>query len=38
MQTFEILLYSTPDPKTKVEVCFEEETFWRSWKKNSQII
>jgi hypothetical protein len=37
MQTFEVLLYSTPENKTKVEVFFEGETFWLSQKKIAEL-
>jgi hypothetical protein len=37
MQTFEILLYSTPESKTTVEVYFEGETFWMSQKKMAEL-
>jgi len=33
MQTFEVLLYSASENKTKIEVFFEGETFWLSQKK-----
>ena len=37
MQTFEVLLYSTPENKTKIEVFFEGETFWLSQKKIAEL-
>lgn len=37
MQTFEILLYSTPESKATVEVYFEGETFWLSQKKMAEL-
>lgn len=37
MEKFEILLYSTPEGKTSVEVFFEDETFWLSQKKLSEL-
>ena len=37
MQTFEVLLYSTPENKAKVEVFFEGETFWLSQKKIAEL-
>jgi hypothetical protein len=37
MQTFEILLYSTPERKAAVEVFFEGETFWLSQKKMAEL-
>ncbi|MDR3610877.1 MAG: virulence RhuM family protein [Ignavibacteriaceae bacterium] len=37
MQTFEVLLYSTPENKTKIEVFFEGDTFWLSQKKISEL-
>ena len=37
MQTFEVLLYSTPENKTKVEVFFEGDTFWLSQKKIAEL-
>ena len=37
MQTFEVLLYSTPENKTKIEVFFEGETFWLSQKKITEL-
>jgi hypothetical protein len=37
MQTFEVLLYSTPENKTEIEVFFEEETFWLSQKKIAEL-
>ncbi len=37
MQTFEILLYSTPENKATVEVFFEDETFWLSQKKMAEL-
>ena len=37
MQSFEVLLYSTPENKTKIEVFFEGETFWLSQKKIAEL-
>ena len=37
MQTFEVLLYSTPENKTKIEVFFEGDTFWLSQKKIAEL-
>jgi len=37
MQTFEILLYSTPESKATVEVYYEGETFWLSQKKMAEL-
>ncbi len=37
MQPFEILLYTAPEGKTLIEVFFEEETFWLSQKKMSEL-
>ena len=37
MQTFEILLYSTPERKGAVEVFFEGETFWLSQKRMAEL-
>ena len=37
MQPFEILLYTAPEGKTRVEVFYEEETFWLSQKKMAEL-
>ena len=37
MQSFEVLLYSTPENKTKIEVFFEGETFWLTQKKIAEL-
>ncbi|NUN08651.1 MAG: virulence RhuM family protein [Ignavibacteriaceae bacterium] len=37
MQTFEILLYSTPESNATVEVYYEGETFWLSQKKMAEL-
>lgn len=37
MEKFEILLYSTPEGKATIEVFFEQETFWLSQKKMSEL-
>jgi len=37
MEKFEILLYSVPEGKAKIEVFFEEETFWLSQKKMAEL-
>jgi hypothetical protein len=37
MEKFEILLYSVPDGKVKIEVFFEDETFWLSQKKMAEL-
>ncbi|HEV3413471.1 MAG TPA: virulence RhuM family protein [Puia sp.] len=37
MEKFEILLYSVPEGKATIEVFFEEETFWLSQKKMSEL-
>jgi len=37
MQSFEILLYTTPEGKAHIEVFFEEETFWLSQKKMAEL-
>ncbi len=37
MEKFEILLYTTPEGKETVEVFFENETFWLSQKKLSEL-
>lgn len=37
MQTFEILLYATPESKGTVEVYYEGETFWLSQKKMAEL-
>lgn len=37
MEKFEILLYSVPEGKAKVEVFFEQETFWLSQKKMAEL-
>ena len=33
----EILLYSTPDGAVRVEVVFEDETFWLTQKKMAEL-
>jgi hypothetical protein len=33
----EILLYSTPDGTVRVEVAFEDETFWLTQKKMAEL-
>jgi hypothetical protein len=37
MEKFEILLYSVPEEKVKIEVFFEAETFWLSQKKMAEL-
>ncbi len=37
MEAFEILLYSTPEDKAKIEVYFEGDTFWLSQKKMAEL-
>lgn len=37
METFEVLLYSTPENQTKIEVYFEGDTFWLSQKKMAEL-
>lgn len=37
MKKLEILLYSTPQGKTSIEVYFENETFWLSQKKMAEL-
>ena len=37
MQSFEVLLYTTPAGKTHIEVFFEQETFWLSQKKMAEL-
>jgi len=37
MQTFEILLYSTPEKSETVEVYYEGDTFWLSQKKMAEL-
>ncbi|HLO89739.1 MAG TPA: RhuM family protein [Lentimicrobium sp.] len=37
MEKFEIILYSSPEGNSTVEVYFEEETFWLSQKKMSDL-
>jgi hypothetical protein len=37
MEKFEILLYNVPEGKATIEVFFEEETFWLSQKKMSEL-
>lgn len=37
MEKFEILLYSTPEGNAKIEVFFEDETFWLSQKKMAEL-
>ena len=37
MQKFEILLYSSPEGSEKIEVVFEQETFWLSQKKMAEL-
>ncbi len=37
MKQFEILLYATPESRTIIEVFFENETFWLSQKKMSEL-
>lgn len=37
MEKFEIILYSTAEGNSTVEVYFEEETFWLSQKKMSEL-
>ena len=37
MEKFEILLYSVPEEKAKIEVFFEDETFWLSQKKMAEL-
>ena len=37
MESFEIILYTTPEGKTHIEVFFEDETFWLSQKKMAEL-
>jgi hypothetical protein len=37
MQSLEILLYAVPEGKTRIEVFYEEETFWLSQKKMAEL-
>ncbi len=37
MQESDIILYRTPDGAVKVEIRFEEETFWLTQKKLAEL-
>ncbi|MFD2885972.1 virulence RhuM family protein [Chitinophaga cymbidii] len=37
MEKFQVLLYSTPEGNGKIEVFFEDETFWLSQKKMAEL-